>query len=152
MQAPQTRPMAPPHAQRADPTAGAGAAPACPAVLKVRPVRDASGQVVAPALLGLRDPGSTSIVPGAAAHIGVDPRWLDRLEAGDRILLTDARAALRALTVVCRRAAGVLVECSGATHIVAETRLRLLRHDVAQRESAVHDLPEQAARFAKAPR
>ena len=52
-------------------------------VLKVKPARDACGQVTAPAQLGLRALGSSAVVRGAAWHVGVEPAWLAQLRAGD---------------------------------------------------------------------
>ena len=63
-----------------------------PAVLKIRPQRDDCGNVVSPARLWLHAPHSDSDPPSEAdARIPVPEDWLQNLENGDRIRLTDAR-------------------------------------------------------------
>ena len=113
-------------------------------VLKLKPQRDALGRVVTPARLGLRPAGSASRVVGADLSLGVDPDWLARLVAGDRIGLTDTRAASRQLTVVDRQPAGVVVECRHTTYLGAETRLQLHRKGHPGADTGLHDLPAAA--------
>jgi pyruvate kinase len=68
-----------------------------PAVVKLRPVRDAFGRVTQSARLGLVPAGSGQSVAGSQVSLGVDARWLSRLKVGERIDLADARSARRRL-------------------------------------------------------
>ncbi len=111
-----------------------------PAVLKIRPARDELGRVVAPARLGLRPIGSTTVVDGATAHVGVDADWLSRLEPGDRVEFTDARDATRTLAVVAAGAAGALAECARTAYLSPATRLRLKRRGADLPETALGDI------------
>jgi len=108
-------------------------------VLKLRPVKDALGQVVTPARLGLRASGTTMPVAGATLHVGVDPSWLRQLEGGDHLELTDARGANRRLLVVQRDDSGVVAECDQTTYLVPETRLKCARKGPEPRASALSD-------------
>jgi pyruvate kinase len=115
-----------------------------PTVLKLKPTRDEFGLVTSLAHVGLREAGSTSVVEGATPHVGVDAAWLAQLEPGDRIDLTDARAAVRSLTVLRRQPGGVLVECARTAYLTSDTRLRLNRRDAKLRDSLVRELPTTA--------
>ena len=115
-----------------------------PPVLRLKPQRDALGRVATPARLGLRPAGSASRVVGAELSLGVDAAWLARLEAGDRIDLTDTRAASRKFTVVDRQPAGVVVECRHTTYLGTETRLQLHRKGHTGVDTGLHDLPAAA--------
>ncbi|NKX55607.1 pyruvate kinase [Arthrobacter mobilis] len=72
-----------------------------PQVLKVRPVRTATGAVVEPALLWL---GSRPVHAPGAADAPVlplaDPGWAGRRRAGETVRLVDARGSRRSLQVV----------------------------------------------------
>jgi pyruvate kinase len=115
-----------------------------PAVLRLKPRRDALGQVTAPAHLGLRAAGSNAPVVGAEVCLGVDPRWLQTLVAGDRIELTDARAAKRRLAVIDRQDNGVLVECKHTAYLTRDTQLRLHRRGQDDTTAPLNDLPLSA--------
>ncbi|MBX3607603.1 MAG: pyruvate kinase [Piscinibacter sp.] len=117
-----------------------------PSVLKLRPLRDALGQVLAPALVGLRAQGAGGTVDGASAMLGVDPAWLAQLRPGDRIDFVDSRGSARRLTVVDERTGGVLAQCDRTAYLTPATRLRLHRRGAEPRETGVADLPEQAGR------
>lgn len=121
-----------------------------PAVLKLRPLRDAFGRVTAPALLGLRAAGLDLQVHGAQVTLGVDPAWLMQLHAGDRIDLVDARGAERRLTVVDERSGGVLLQCERSAYLTPETRLHLHRHGAKPRETGLADIPEKPGRLSLA--
>jgi pyruvate kinase len=112
-----------------------------PAVLKLKPTRDAFGRVIAKARLGLRPFGTCVPLTGAGVSIGVDPEWLSLLRVGDHITFTDARAARRRLTVTRRRAAGVILECAHTAYLTAETCLRLRRKGAEHGKTRVSDLP-----------
>ena len=114
-----------------------------PALLKLRPQRDALGRVLVPARVGLRLAGATSSVAGAAVHAGVDADWLDQLRAGDRVDLSDARGAERSLLVVRRDEEGALAECAQTAYLVPETRLKLRRKGLGMPTSPLADLPSK---------
>jgi len=118
-----------------------GALPAGAPVLKLRPVRDEFGRVVMPCLVGLRASGASLPVTGASVHVGVDAAWLEQLELGDRLDLTDARGARRSLRVVLREEGGVLAECERTAYLVADTLLKRRRKGVRPRTSGVSELP-----------
>lgn len=115
-----------------------------PAVLKLRPLRDELGRVLAPALVGFRATGSTLAVPGAPVHVGVDAEWLSQLDSGDWLDLTDARGAGRGLLVLRRDEAGVLAECAKTAYLVPETILKRRRKGIEPRSSPVSELPRAA--------
>ncbi|MBK7765001.1 MAG: pyruvate kinase [Sulfuritalea sp.] len=112
-----------------------------PAVLKLRPVRDEMGRILAPALVGIRAAGATMAVSGAPVHVGVDAEWLSQLEAGDRIDLIDGRSAGRSLLVLRRDEAGVLAECAKTAYLVPETNLKRRRKGLMPRSSPLSELP-----------
>ena len=114
-----------------------------PAVLKLKPVRDIFGRVLAPALVGLRPAGSSSPVAGAKPHLGVDREWLACLAPGERVEFVDARGARRSLRVVARDGDGVLAECGRTAYLVPETRLERRRSVTGPGSSAVADLPRR---------
>jgi pyruvate kinase len=124
----------------AGPKLRTGPIAAGPAVLKLKPARDAFGVVTSPVRLGLRAAGTALVVPGATAHVGVDAAWLAALEIADHIDLVDARASARRLTVLAKGDEGVLVEVQRTVYLTDETRLRMHRrgHDV--HETALADL------------
>jgi len=112
-----------------------------PAVLKLKPTRDAFGRVIAKARLGLRPSGTSLPLAGAGVCIGASAEWLSGLRLGDQITFRDAHASRRRLTVINRRAAGVILECTHTAYLTAQTRLHLLRKGAAVRESRVSELP-----------
>jgi pyruvate kinase len=110
-------------------------------VLKLKPQRDEIGQVLAPALLGLRPAGSAMPVAGAHDHVGVSEAWLRTLKEGDVVECSDARGAQREWRVLQVEVAGVLVECTQTTYLVNSTMLQRQRKGSAPRNTAVADLP-----------
>ncbi len=98
-----------------------------PSVLKLRPSRDDLGRVVEPVRIGLRPTESSAPVATAQVHVGVDAAWLDHVEPGDHLDLTDARGAARSLLVTYKDECGVLVECSKTAYLTPETALKRRR-------------------------
>ena len=119
-----------------------------PAVLKIRPKRDAFGRTTAPARFTLRaaappatdDPRVAAVgrVAGVNANanakaaadavVCVDTAWLAGLQIGDRIDLSDARDAKRRLIVVDRVATQVQVETESSLYLTNGIGLRRQRH------------------------
>jgi pyruvate kinase len=104
-----------------------GPLPDEPAVVKLRPARNAFGHVTAPALLGLRPTGSALQMRGASLILDAEEAFLKQLKSGDSIDVTDTREAHRRLLVVERQGEAVLLSCERTVYLGSETRLRL-RH------------------------
>lgn len=131
----------------AGPKLRTGPVEAAPAVVKLRPARDAFGRVTAPARIGLRPAGSTQPVPGAELCLGVDPDWLRQLAPGQQVELEDARSARRRLTVVDGPAPGALLACERTTYLTEATRLRLRHSAHGPASTALSDLPATPGRL-----
>jgi len=114
-----------------------------PAVLKLQPQRDGRGKVLAAARVGLRPAGTILPVAGARIHLGVDAKWLKRLEPGDRLDFTDAAGSERHLRVIERDGDGMLAECRHSAHLVPETTFKRQRQGRGRRSTGVADLPCQ---------
>ena len=111
------------------------------AVLKLKPLRDDLGRVLAPARVGLRPAGASMPVTGAALHVGVQADWLAQIEVGERLDLTDARGAERTLHVVNQDEAGLLAECDQTVYLVPQTELRRQKPPGAPARGGLSDLP-----------
>lgn len=94
-----------------------------PAVVRIRPQRDALGRVTAPARVWLVANGEPPPSP-AAATLPVPGRWLAQLRVGDRLRFTDARDARRLLRVAEVTAAGVWAELRKTAYLVPGTLLK----------------------------
>jgi pyruvate kinase len=125
----------------AGPKLRTGPIAAAPTVLKLRPQRDVFGRVLINALVGLRPAGSTLPVAGATVCLGVKPRWLAQLEAGDQLDFKDAAGAQRSLKVIRRDDAAVLAECGKTARLVPQTRLKRRRKGDGLRTTVLFDLP-----------
>jgi pyruvate kinase len=118
-----------------------GPMPEGPAVVRLRPQRDKFGRVTETARLGLRPSGSLARIKGASACVGTSERWLDRLSAGSRIDLLDARGSRRHFTVIERQPGGVLVECSHTAYLSRTTCLRLHQRGHKGHKARLTDIP-----------
>ena len=114
-----------------------------PAVLKLRPERDEFGRVLAPALVGLRPPGASMPVAGAPVHLGVDADWLAPLQAGDRLVFTDARGARRRLDVRRKDETGALCAIEQTAYLASDTALRHDHKGGGPRHTALAELPRR---------
>ena len=112
-----------------------------PAVVRLKPTRDAFGRVVAPIRFALRRMDSTEPLPGASATFGVAPPWLDAAQVGDRIELTDARGADRRLRVLSRHPAGIVVSGRHTLFLTPNTTLRLHRSNGGHRDTLLGQVP-----------
>lgn len=97
-----------------------GPVAAGPAVLHLRPGRDALGRVTAPGRV-LLCAQEAAPVDGA---LPVPGAWLDRLQPGDSVRFTDARGARRRLRVIAREVAGCRAEIDQSAYLVPGTQLR----------------------------
>jgi len=116
-----------------------------PAVLKLRPTRDAFGRVIQPARLGIRSLTETASIEGAFCHVSADAEWLSQLRVRDKIEFNDARGAKRQFTVVHREARGVLVECRHTAYLIPETQLEGPRRGSGPRRCRLSDIPSRPA-------
>lgn len=67
-----------------------------PAIIKVRPVRSVDGRVIRPARIWLTPTRDIfSEMPAADVTFAIDPGWLAKLKAGDRIRFRDIRGSNR---------------------------------------------------------
>ena len=112
-------------------------------VIKLKPERDAYGRVTVPARLGLCLADAMCPLAGAALTLSADAGWLQQLQLGERINLTDARAAHRRLTVVRCEAAGVLLEGEQTAYLTPETRLRRHHAHHGIGETTLGGIPQQ---------
>ncbi|MBT2558353.1 hypothetical protein J7E24_11205 [Hymenobacter sp. ISL-91] len=91
--------------------------PPAPAVLKVKPKRDALGRVTAPARLWL----AVRQHPVTAATLAFPVAWLQGLVAGSRVSFEDARGARRELRVVHVEPNGCWAELHKTAYITPTT-------------------------------
>jgi pyruvate kinase len=126
----------------AGPKLRTGALKPGPAVLKLKPERDAYGRVLRPARiwLGARE-ADTPAPPAAAAAIRVPQRWLQQLKPGDPIQLHDARDAARHWTVRECTAAGCWAESDKTSYL--SPRVRLHHKGGKHTEAAISGIPAQ---------
>jgi len=95
-----------------------------PEVLRVRPRRDALGQVVEPARLRLvPDDGPRGV--GAAHGLPLPAVWLADLRPGDRLECSDARGKRRHLDVVAREGPCAWAEARQGLYLESGTHLHL---------------------------
>jgi pyruvate kinase len=121
-----------------------------PAVLRVKPARDALGRVMFPGRLWLvAAADATRAGPAGGLReplVGVDDAWLAAVREGDRIDLVDARGAHRLLHVetLCDDVGApgrhAVVTCDRTVYLTPQTRLRLHRDDTSRRETVLHGI------------
>jgi pyruvate kinase len=96
-----------------------------PAVIRIRPRRDAFGRVSSPARVWLTAGSAPHAAPSTAdACLPVPEKWLSRLRFGDRVKFTDARDSKRTLVVVDVTAGGCWLETTKTAYLVPGTLLR----------------------------
>lgn len=99
-----------------------------PAVVRIRPSRDAYGRVTAPARVWLTSEESFQLPPSpASACLPVPSGWLAHLRSGEWVSFTDARDARRAFKIVDVTEHGCWAEATQAAYVVAGTPLRHAR-------------------------
>ena len=97
--------------------------PPGPAVLRVKPTRDASGQVLAPARLWLTAQEQPQPAPVAAdASLAFPADWLQQLQADGAVPFVDARGSRRQLWVRSVGPAGCWAELRQTAYLTPLTR------------------------------
>ena len=123
-----------------------------PAVVKIRPRRDAFGKVVDPARVWLFSETSPRPAPTPPdAALPVPGGWMRGLVRGDTVRFEDARGARRALRVVAVDEEGCWAEARETAYVVPGTVLSVDRDDVVPPddiEIRVGALPAQEAPLA----
>ena len=115
-----------------------------PPVLKVKPSRDEYGQITQPARILLCGASTLPTPDGVGAVLHVSPAWVDKLQVGDRIRLTDAREARREWLIVSRSDSGSMTESRKTTYVIPQTELcRVLPTGEARDVTLVGRLPPQ---------
>jgi pyruvate kinase len=115
-----------------------------PAVVRIRPLRDARGAVTAPARAWLTSAGAPFAAPSLAdAVLPVDAEWLARLRLDETVHLRDARGSRRRLRIADITEHGAWAEVERTTYVVPGTVLaREGRAGAGRfRETAVGDVP-----------
>jgi len=110
-----------------------------PAVVKIRPVRNAQGHVLRHARIWLtsdQQPGNE--LAAADACLRVDKDWLAKCMVGDLLLLRDARDSSRRWRIREVTPEGCWAECSKTTYVENGTALRRRGHD---QKTSIHSLP-----------
>lgn len=95
-----------------------------PAVVRVRPQRDALGRVVKPGLVHLRPANEPGRPAADVARIPVSGDWLARLALGDGIRIVDARGSKRELVVRDATDGGWIAECEQTVYITPGLTVR----------------------------
>ena len=96
-----------------------------PAVMKLRPRRDAVGRVTEPARTWLTRREQCEEFSDPA--IPVDGNLIDRAKAGDRVVFSDARERRRVMRVVRVREDACLCEMESTAYLLAGVRMTLRR-------------------------
>jgi len=115
-----------------------------PAVVKVRPHRDAFGRVLEPGRLwlvahGTSDPAEEDGTPAVEVPAG----WLSRRGLGGTVVFSDARGATRTLRVVGVRSGARLTESAKTVYVAQGTRLRARPRRSARWDVAVASVPSR---------
>ena len=98
-----------------------------PAVLHIRPKRDAFGRVVTPARVWLYDEASGVEPPTQAdAALPVAGEWLAGMAKGDRLRLQDTAGRERQLEIIEAEPHGVWAQCAHSTYVASGTALEHL--------------------------
>ncbi|MYM73923.1 pyruvate kinase [Duganella sp. FT134W] len=121
----------------AGPKMRTGPVAAGPAVVKIRPVRDAYGRVTVKSRVWLAADSAPLPATAAAANLALPEAWLRRLRVGARVKLTDARGRGRSLTVVAVDAGGCWAEADRTMYLTSDTVLRYAGRHMRRKRSAV---------------
>jgi pyruvate kinase len=112
-----------------------------PAIVKIRPVRNAQGHVLRQARIWLTtNHKSCSEATAADACIAVDKDWLAKCQAGDLLLLRDARDSSRKWRIREVTGDGCWAECNKTSYVENGTVLRRRGYED---RTTVRSLPRQ---------
>lgn len=106
-----------------------------PAALKLRPHRDEYGRAFHPARLALCANDAEPPQEVMDNFVGVDARWLNRLEVGSQIDFTDARGAKRHLLVVQIETDYAVAEMLQTAYLTPDTTFTLHSHNEKKRHA-----------------
>ncbi|WP_224744106.1 pyruvate kinase [Pontibacter aquaedesilientis] len=115
-----------------------------PALLPIRPIQNALGQLVSPAKVWLAPPGTPSEVP-VDATLPVDAAWLAQLQQGDKLKFSDTRGRKRTFTVIQRKGSGVVAHLFKTSYIGTGTSLTIKKKTALERTTLVGALPASIA-------
>jgi pyruvate kinase len=96
-----------------------------PAVVRIRPARDAFGVITAPAIVWLT-PNQDPAPPPSSAAAGtllVDAGWLSAVQLHDKVRFRDTRGRHRTLTIIDRDGRGVWAQLHRTAYFTNGTRL-----------------------------
>jgi len=112
-----------------------------PRVLRIRPRRDAAGQVISPKRI--RFIADDTPWPGKkVAVLPVPGQCIDYAEPGDEIRFRDTRGRKRELYVISKDKHGLILESYKRAYIAAGTKIRLIRKETGERlKFRVGELP-----------
>jgi pyruvate kinase len=111
-----------------------------PAIVKIRPVRNAQGHVLRHARIWLTtNQQSCSESTAADACIAVDEDWLAKCQAGDLLLLRDARDSSRKWRIRKVTGDGCWAECNKTSYVENGTVLRRRGYE---EQTTVRSLPQ----------
>ena len=96
-----------------------------PQVLRIKPDRDAYGQVMRPATVFFSAEGDTMPPADNEPVLQVESAWLERLQSGDVVTLEDSRGSARSLSVTVGRGRVVKATCQKTIYLSVNTRLVL---------------------------
>ncbi|WP_028238951.1 pyruvate kinase [Stutzerimonas azotifigens] len=112
-----------------------------PGVCKVRPRRDAYGQVASPARVRLAWEAADAEDAGADARLPIAGDEAVKFRPGDTLKFRDARCSKRSMTVVAAEPGGCLVELCKTAYFISGLRLRHLRAGKTLGRLRVGELP-----------
>jgi len=121
----------------AGPKIRTGALEPGPAVIKIRPERDAFGRVTSPARVWLYAVEAPRPCPtSGAASLPVPGSWLHSFRRGELVRLIDTRGKSRELEIVAVDRDGCCLESRQTCYVESGTVLRLERNDTVEAEVA----------------
>jgi pyruvate kinase len=114
-----------------------------PAVVKVRPQRDALGAIVSPARVWITSERRPALPPTPAdASVPASPDWISRLSRGDHIRFTDARDARREMIVRDVTPEGCWAEINKTAYLTPGMSLRRCNSKPADKDvAAIGEFP-----------
>jgi pyruvate kinase len=119
-----------------------------PAVLALKPSRDAHGRVIAPIRVTVAPKGwigSTSL--GGGPTIFVDDAWFEKMKAGDELEVCDARDRQRSLVIRAVHRGHATAEGDRTIYLQPNAIVRLRRRNKTLRKGRAGPVPNSEARI-----